>query len=33
MINFTKALAMMALAGTTDALTYLSGEVKTLETF
>ena len=32
MINFTSAIAMLALAGYADA-TYLSGEVKTIESF
>ena len=32
MINFTKAIAMVALASLADA-AYLSGEVKTIETF
>ena len=33
MFNFRSAVAMMALAASADAMNYLSGEVKTLETF
>ena len=33
MFNFTSAVAMMALAASADAMNYMSGEVKTLETF
>ena len=33
MINFTSAIAMVAIASYAEAMSYLSGEVKTLDTF